>query len=131
LYGSPINILTTCWANHHAFGFNSYMLWITLRNDILVDLYMKYSTSQSSHHITFTSLLIEYASNFKVFWCCLAIWVKTHYANPLWGTFGSSIIVHIMQLFQKHGIFNFGYQFWFLGLPKIIFTKLMLCNIIF
>jgi hypothetical protein len=27
-------------------------------------------------------------------------------------------------LFQKHGTFNFGYQFWFLGPTIIIFTKL-------
>jgi hypothetical protein len=33
-------------------------------------------------------------------------------------------------LFQKHGTFNFKYQFWFLGPTIIIFTKLMLCNVI-
>ncbi len=33
-------------------------------------------------------------------------------------------------MFQKHGTFNFGYQFWFLGPTTIIFTKLMLYNII-
>ncbi len=32
---------------------------------------------------------------------------------------------------QKNGTFNFENQFWFLGLIIIIFTKLMLCNIIF
>jgi hypothetical protein len=49
----------------------------------------------------------------------------------LWGTFGSKIIIHIVELFQKDGTFNFGYQFWLLGLTIIIFTKIMLCNIIF
>jgi hypothetical protein len=33
-------------------------------------------------------------------------------------------------LFQKHGTFNFGYQFWFLGPTINIFIKLMLCNFI-
>jgi len=33
-------------------------------------------------------------------------------------------------LFQKYDTFNFGYQFWFLNPKIIIFTKLMLCNII-
>jgi hypothetical protein len=57
--------------------------------------------------------------------------VKAHYGDPLWATFGSSIIVHTIWLFQKHGTFNFGHQCWFLGFTIIIFTKLMLCNIIF
>jgi hypothetical protein len=57
--------------------------------------------------------------------------VKTLYGGPLWGTFGYSIIVHIVKLFQKYiGTFNYGYQLWFLGLTIIIFTKLMLCNTI-
>jgi hypothetical protein len=34
-------------------------------------------------------------------------------------------------LFQEYGAFNFGYQFWFLGLRIIISTKLRLCDIIF
>ncbi len=34
-------------------------------------------------------------------------------------------------MFQKYGTFNFGHQIWFLGLAITIFTKLMLCNIIF
>jgi hypothetical protein len=58
----------------------------------------------------------------------LDVWVKAHYDDPLWGTFGSSIVVHIVQLFQKHSTFNFRYQFWFLGPKKITFTKLMLCS---
>ncbi len=32
-------------------------------------------------------------------------------------------------MFQKYGTFYFGYQFWFLDLTIIIFTKLVLCNI--
>ncbi len=55
--------------------------------------------------------------------------VKANYGDPLWGTFGFNIIVHIILLFQKHGTFNIGYQFWFLGPTIISFTKLMLCNI--
>jgi hypothetical protein len=50
--------------------------------------------------------------------------------TPLWVTFGLSIIVDAIQLFQKYGTFNFGYQFWLLGFKIIIFTKLMLCNIV-
>jgi len=47
----------------------------------------------------------------------LDVWVKAHYGDPLLGTFGCSIIVHIISLFQKHSTFNFGCQFWFVG-PK-------------
>ncbi len=50
--------------------------------------------------------------------------------TPLWIIFGSSIIVDAIQLFQKYGTFNFGYQFWFLEFKIIIFTKLMLCNVV-
>jgi hypothetical protein len=56
--------------------------------------------------------------------------VKTHYGDPFWGTFGSNIITYTIILFQKHGTFNFGYQFWLLVLTIIIFTELMLCDII-
>jgi hypothetical protein len=55
------------------------MLWITLPNDILVQLSMKYFASSFSPHITFASLPIEYALDFKVVWRCLAIY---------WGEFG-------------------------------------------
>ncbi len=55
--------------------------------------------------------------------CAHATRVKTHYNDPLWGTFWSSTIVHTIELFQKYGTFKFGYQFWFLG-PNC----LMLCN---
>jgi len=37
---------------HHASIFDSYMSWNTLPNNILVKLSTKYSTSQSSPHIT-------------------------------------------------------------------------------
>jgi hypothetical protein len=45
-----------CWTIFHASGFGSYMSWINLPNDILVELSTKYSTSQSSPHMTFVSL---------------------------------------------------------------------------
>jgi len=58
------------------------------------------------------------------------VWgLKAHYNEPFSGTFGSNIIVNIIQLFQKCGAFNFGYQLNFLGHAIIIFTKLMLCNL--
>jgi hypothetical protein len=34
-------------------------------------------------------------------------------------------------LSQKYGTFKFGYQFWFLGRIIIIFTKLMLYDMIY
>jgi len=49
--------------------------------------------------------------------------------TPL-GTFGCSIIVHTLYLFQKYHRFNFGYQIWFLGIVIIIVKNLTLCNII-
>ncbi len=57
--------------------------------------------------------------------------MKAHYDDPIWGTFGFSIIVHTLQVFQNYGTFNFGYEFWFLGRTNIIYTKPMLCNITF
>jgi hypothetical protein len=50
--------------------------------------------------------------------------VKTHYNDPLWNTFRSSIIIHIVKLFQKYSTFNFRYQIWFLGLKNHYFYKL-------
>jgi hypothetical protein len=73
LYGGPINVCTMCWIILCAFGFGSYMSWISFPNDILVELFAKYSTSQSSPHMTFSSLSIEYALDLKVVACCLAI----------------------------------------------------------
>jgi hypothetical protein len=32
--------------------------------------------------------------------------VKAHYINPFLGTFGFSIIIHTIQLFQKYGTFD-------------------------
>ncbi len=58
--------------NYSCFWISVIMSWISFPIDILVELSTKYSTSQSSPHITFTSLPIEYASNFKVMACCLA-----------------------------------------------------------
>jgi hypothetical protein len=37
--------------------------------------------------------------------------VKTHYSDPLYGTFRYSIIIHIIQLFEKYSTFHFGYRF--------------------
>jgi hypothetical protein len=51
----------------------SYMSWINFPNDILVELSTKYSTSQSSPHMTFANLPTEYASDIKVVACCLTI----------------------------------------------------------
>jgi hypothetical protein len=51
-------------------------------------------------------------------------WVETHYSDSLWTTFGSSIIIHIIKLFQKYNTFNLGYQFWFLGPKNHYFYKL-------
>jgi hypothetical protein len=73
LYGDPINVCTTCWTILHAFGFGSYILWISFPNDVLVELFTKHSTSQSSPQMTFCSLAIEYALDLKVVACCLAI----------------------------------------------------------
>ncbi len=42
--------------------------------------------------------------------------------TPFGHFFGSNIIVNIIQLFQKCGAFNFGYQLKFLG-PSIIILK--------
>jgi hypothetical protein len=39
--------------------------------------------------------------------------VKSHYGDPLWGTFGSSIIVYTLSLFQKDGTLNLGINFRF------------------
>jgi hypothetical protein len=50
--------------------------------------------------------------------------VKAHYNEPLWNTLGFSIIVHTIQLFQKHGTFNFG----FLSPAIIIFTNIRFYN---
>ncbi len=68
------------------------------------------------------SLIPMYMINDEVFR------MKAHYDDPFWGIFGSSIIVHTIYIFQKHGTFIFGYQIWFLNPTIIIFTKLMLCN---
>jgi hypothetical protein len=35
--------------------------------------------------------------------------VTANYSESLLGTFGSSIIVHIIYLFQKYGAFNFSF----------------------
>jgi hypothetical protein len=51
-----------------AFGLCLYMLSITLPNDILVQLSVKYFASPFSPHITFVSLPIEYALDLKVVW---------------------------------------------------------------
>jgi hypothetical protein len=40
------------------------------------------------------------------------------------------LVLKYMEYNCSKNIFNFEYQFWFLGLTIIIFTKLMLCNII-
>ncbi len=73
LYGAPINVRTTCWTILHASWFWSFMSWINFPNDILVELFRKYSTSQSSPPMTFSSLLIEYVLDLKVVACCMAI----------------------------------------------------------
>jgi hypothetical protein len=54
----------------------------------------------------------------------ILVWgLKAHYNEPLLGIFfGSNIIVNIIQLFQKCGAFNFGYQLKFLG-PTIVIFK--------
>jgi hypothetical protein len=52
--------------------------------------------------------------------------VKAHYGDPFWDILKFNIIIHIIELFQKYGTFNFGYQFWFLGFKFVIFIKLML-----
>jgi hypothetical protein len=49
------------------------MSWISFPNDILVELSTKYSTSQSSPHMTFTSIPIRYALDLQVVACYLAI----------------------------------------------------------
>jgi hypothetical protein len=63
---------TTCWTIIRVSRFGSYMSWINFPSDILLELFTKYLASQSSPHMTFTSLPIEYASNLKVVACCLA-----------------------------------------------------------
>jgi hypothetical protein len=50
--------------------------------------------------------------------------VKAHYDDPLWGTFGSNIII-----VPKHGTFNFGYQFGFY--LTIIIFKIIINFIIY
>jgi hypothetical protein len=32
----------------------------------------------------------------KLMWKTKTLWVKAHYGDSLWGTFGSSIIIHIV-----------------------------------
>ncbi len=59
--------------NNSSCRFSSYMSWITFPNDILIGLCTNYFTSQSSPHMTFAKFPIEYASNFKIVWCLLAI----------------------------------------------------------
>jgi hypothetical protein len=51
-------------------------------------------------------------------------------SSALWGTTVFSIIGTYNILVAKTWYINFGYQFWFLGPKIIIFTKLMLHNII-
>jgi len=63
----------TCSIVLYASRFGSYVLWIGFPNDILVELSTKYSTSQSSPHMTFVNMPIEYALDLKVVACCLAI----------------------------------------------------------
>jgi hypothetical protein len=62
----PIDLCMTCWTIFHALGFILYISWITLGNDILVKLSKKYPTSQSSSHMTITSLPTKYALNLRV-----------------------------------------------------------------
>ncbi len=55
IYGGPINVRMTWWNIFHAFGFGSYMSWITFPNDNLVELFTKYFASQSSLDMTFSN----------------------------------------------------------------------------
>ncbi len=62
-----------CWIIICAFRFSSYVSWTIFLNNI-VELKTKHFASQSSPHMPFANLLIEYALEvFKVVWCCLAI----------------------------------------------------------
>jgi hypothetical protein len=49
------------------------MSWINFPNDILVELSTKYSTFQSSPHMTFISLPSKHVLDLKVVVCCLTI----------------------------------------------------------
>ncbi len=73
LYGGPIDMRTMCWTIFHAFGFGSYMSWISFPNDILVEFFAKYYASQSLPHMTFFNLSTKYALDLKVVACCLTI----------------------------------------------------------
>jgi hypothetical protein len=58
------------------------------------------------------------------------LWVKAHYVEPFWGTFGCSITILITLLFQKHGTFKFWVSILVFGPYNNFFIKLMSCNII-
>jgi hypothetical protein len=53
--------------------------------------------------------------------------VKAHYNDPLLSLYEFK---YYSIYFPKHGAFNFGFKFWYLGFRIMIFTKIMLFNII-
>jgi len=90
--------------------------WLNLLKKIQYEFKKKIKVDHYKHH----------------YLCTIFDWILGE--TTLWwlllGTFGCSIIVHTLYLFQKYHRFNFGYQIWFLGIVIIILKNLMLCNII-